>query len=373
MTEDATPQSLEIRGRPKPVRRIRRSVLAGGAAILGLIVIGSTALALRPIEFEASAAELHAPARRDLPESFRRLPTGYDEAKPSSRLGPPLPGDLGAALADTPPSATSYENPFRFDPVIRPERPYSPQTVQQPSQGRQMVSDARASDIFFVNRRGEGSDVAADLLGAGLGPSVIEAGVLTTSPDDADAPTIQAGTLIPASLVTGLNSDLPGHVVAQVTEPVFDTATGNHLLVPQGSRLIGRYDSDVGFGQSRAFVAWSRIIRPDGSSIALGDMGAVDAAGYAGLSDRIDRHTGKLFQAALLSSVLSVSSELGRSDEDRILDALADGNQRTIGRAGEAVVSRQLDVKPTITIRPGSRLSVLVTADLSIHPYGENQ
>ena len=144
------------------------------------------------------------------------------------------------------------------------------------------------------------------------------------------------------------------------------------MLIPQGSRLIGRYDSVIAYGQSRALVVWSRIIMPDGSSIVIDNLPGVDMAGYAGLEDRVDYHAWRLFQAAILSSVLSVSAELGRdSNDDEILEALRDGGQRTINQAGQQIITKQLNVQPTITVRPGYRLRVIVNKDIVLKPYGD--
>ncbi len=181
---------------------------------------------------------------------------------------------------------------------------------------------------------------------------------------------VMAGTIIPASLITGLNSDLPGQVIAQVTEHVYDTPTGEHLLIPQGSKLIGRYDSVIAYGQSRALVVWSRIIMPDGTSITIDNLPGVDMEGYAGLKDRVDHHGFRLFKAAILSSVLSVSSEIGRDRDDDIVNALRDGGQQTINQAGQQIVTKQLQLQPTLKIRPGWRLRVIVNKDIVLQPYG---
>jgi len=171
--------------------------------------------------------------------------------------------------------------------------------------------------------------------------------------------------------VTGINSDLPGQIIAQVTENVYDTPSGDHLLIPQGSRLIGRYDSVIAFGQSRALVAWTRLIMPDGTSISMDNLPGVDLSGYAGLEDKVDFHTLGLFKAAILSSVLSIGSEIGRDSNDSdILEALRDGGQRTFNQAGQEVVTRQLNVQPTIRVRPGWRLRVIVNKDMILQPYG---
>jgi len=166
---------------------------------------------------------------------------------------------------------------------------------------------------------------------------------------------VMAGTIIPASLVTGLNSDLPGQVIAQITENVYDTPTGQHLLLPQGSRLLGRYDSNIDDGQSRALVVWNRLIRPDGSSLVIDNLPGVDLSGQSGLSDRVDRHTGSLFKAAILSSVLSIATELSTDEEDELAEAIRSGGQDTINQAGQQVVTRALSRKPWHNREPRSR------------------
>ena len=180
---------------------------------------------------------------------------------------------------------------------------------------------------------------------------------------------VMAGTIIPASLVTGLNSDLPGQVIAQVTENVYDTPTGQHLLLPQGTRLLGRYDSDIDDGQSRALVVWNRLIRPDGSSLVIENLPGVDLSGQAGLRGSVDRHTGSLFKAAILSSVLSIGAELGTDDEDQIEEAIRRGGQDTFNQAGQRVVTRALSRQPTLRVRPGWRLGVIVNRDLVLTPF----
>jgi type IV secretion system protein VirB10 len=168
-----------------------------------------------------------------------------------------------------------------------------------------------------------------------------------------------------AAALTGLNSDLPGFVIAQVTEHVYDTVTGRHLLLPQGSRLVGKYDNIVAFGQERALVVWQRIILPDGSSIVIDNLPATDTGGYAGLADQVDLHTWKLLKGVALATVLGVGSELafGSSDSD-LIKALQQSTQSTTNRAGQRLVERNLNVQPTITVRPGWPLRVIVHKDI---------
>lgn len=195
----------------------------------------------------------------------------------------------------------------------------------------------------------------------------------TTSPDRLQAPAspfvIQAGSAIPAALLTGLRSDLPGQITAQVTANVFDSPTGRHLLIPQGARLIGAYDSRISFGQRRILLVWNRLILPNGRSIVLERMPGADEAGYAGLEDGVDYHWGRLFLAAGLATLLNLGLELGRDDESDIARAIRESGQDTVGRAGEEIVRRQLSVPPTLTLRPGFPVRVIVHRDLVLEPY----
>jgi len=177
--------------------------------------------------------------------------------------------------------------------------------------------------------------------------------------------TLQAGSLIAASLITGLNSDLPGLVTAQVTENVYDSVTGRSLLIPQGSRLIGSYDSVVAYGQSRALVVWQRIILPDGSSIRIDNVPATDTQGYAGLSDKIDAHTWQLLKGVALSTLLGVGTQLSfGSTESDLVRAIRESAQQSASRAGDQLVTRNLNIQPTLRVRPGWPLRVVVHKDI---------
>ena len=146
--------------------------------------------------------------------------------------------------------------------------------------------------------------------------------------------------------------------------------TGKILLVPQGARLIGQYDAQVAFGQSRALLVWNRIIFPNGRSIVLERQPSTDAAGFAGLEDRVNNHWGMLFKAAILSTLLSVGAEAGTSDsENNLAQAIRQGASQSFNQVGQQVVGRSLNVPPTITIRPGFPVRVLVTHDLVLEPY----
>jgi type IV secretion system protein VirB10 len=184
---------------------------------------------------------------------------------------------------------------------------------------------------------------------------------------------VKAGTLIPTVLISGLNSDLPGQVVAQVRENVYDTVSGNFLLIPQGSRLIAAYDSMVAWGQERVLVCWNRLIRPDGSSIALDCMPGVDLAGYAGFADDVDNHWWKIIAGAVFSSVLAATAQRSQGDvtgfQPTFPQMWASNAAGQINQTGQQLTQKSLQIQPTITVRPGFSVNVLVTKDIVITPY----
>ena len=196
----------------------------------------------------------------------------------------------------------------------------------------------------------------------------------TVSPDRLANPAsryvVQAGAVIPAALITGIRSDLPGQVTAHVTEHVYDSPTGRYLLIPQGAKLIGLYDSQISFGQDRLLLVWTRLIMPNGRSIVLERQPGADTQGFAGLEDEVDQHWGRLFMAAALSTLLGVGSELGATNNDNsIVAALRRGSSDSLNQTGQQVVRRNLNIQPTLTIRPGFPVRVIVNRDLMLAPY----
>lgn len=183
---------------------------------------------------------------------------------------------------------------------------------------------------------------------------------------------IKAGSIIPAALITGLNSDLPGQIVGQVTEPVYDTLAGQHLLIPQGTKIVGRYNADIGYGQNRLQIVWDRLIMPNGNSIGLDSMVGTDKTGAAGLEDQVDYHIPGLVGAVLLSSIIGVGANLATdsSANGSFIDDLGDTAAQQAASVGSGIISRQLDIQPAITIRPGFRLNILVGKDMIFpEPY----
>jgi type IV secretion system protein VirB10 len=270
-----------------------------------------------------------------------------------------------------PPPKESAATEVRPDPLLPP-----PPTTGISDGALTVLTNLRAAERALALASGD-----VDALGASTSDQSRKLTFLKSGPEKeiynphplqtpASPYQLMAGTVIAASLITGLNSDLPGFVIAQVTENVFDTVSGRHLLIPQGSRLIGKYDNIVAFGQERALVVWQRIILPDGSSIVIDNLPASDTGGYAGLADQVDFHTWKLLKGVALATVLGVGSELvfGSSDSD-LVKALQQSTQATTNRAGQRLIERQLNVQPTITVRPGWPLRVIVHKDIVLRPY----
>jgi len=368
---------VRLRGEgPRVVRLSRKAIGITSAA--GLALVGGALLfALRPASHE-QGEELVNTESTAVADGLAAAPRDYTQVP---RLGPPLPGDLGKPILD----AQDRGAVAALPPVGALPASQSPAIAAREAARQRIAQEseaARASRLFFGGGAQPASlvqtDVASGLgsapgIGADAPPAVRAfldrpAERRTASMQQLEAaPTaavLQSGSIIPAALITGIRSDQPGLVTAQVTQNVYDSVTGQRLLIGQGARLIGDYQSDVGFGQRRVLLAWNRLILPDGRSIVLERQPAADPAGYAGLEDRVDYHWGGVLKAALVSTILGIGGELGAGGDSELVRALRRGSQDSIGRAGEQVVSRELDVRPTLTIRPGYPVRVLVTRDI---------
>lgn len=189
---------------------------------------------------------------------------------------------------------------------------------------------------------------------------------------------VKTGAVIPGIMVTGINSELPGNIIAQVSQNVFDTATGNHLLLPQGAKLFGVYDSRVIYGQERVLVAWNRVVFPDGSAVTLGAMPGSDQSGYAGYTDKVDNHYFRIFGSAILMSMISGGMAYtmdsldsgGDSDNPTLQNEMGSALAAQLGQATLQLLQKNLNIKPTLEIRPGYQFNVIVTKDLVFErPY----
>lgn len=391
MSENAAgppPPDLSLRGSAPNVMRLSRKAMAmlgiaGGLAIGGALTYGlRSATHTPPVELVDTASPAKADAVQAAPKDYSQVP----------KLGPPLPGDLGGPIV-----AAQTLGKDVVPPPMGTVPPTQNAAVDPRQAARQRVAQerdaARTSRLFLG---GEQASATAAPAAAGTPPALagpspnVEAAppvatgkqaFLDRQPDrtvvSAERLTppvspniLQAGAIIPAALVTGIRSDLPGQIVAQVTQNVYDSPTGRILLVPQGAKLIGRYDSEISFGQDRVLLAWDRLILPDGRSILLDSQPGADAAGGAGLKDRVDNHWDGIFKAALVSTLLGVGAEVGSGSEDDLVRALRQGTSSSINQTGQQVVQRQLGMRPTLTIRPGAPLRVIVTRDLVLEPIG---
>lgn len=368
---------LQLRSRRPPVVRLSRKVLIGLGAVSALAVLGAVGYAMTAQRAAKTSPELYNVGAGP-PEQVRALPKDY-RAPP--RLGPPLPGDLGGPILAAGGPAPEIGEPPQGDDAAQDAAAQA--EIQRLVQEREA---ARTSRLFASDTQSASSPpalgavpmlaVAGPDSGIGDGPLASDVDRRTTSPDRLSSPAspyvVQAGAVISAALVTGIRSDLPGQIVGQVTQNVYDTPSGRHLLIPQGARLVGTYENRIAFGQNRVLLAWTRLILPDGRSLVLEKLPAADARGYAGLEDQVDRRWSGLFGMAALSTLLGVGAELGSSDDDSdILRALRDGASGTFNQVGQQAVGRGLSLAPTLTIRPGFPVRVMVTRDLVLEPYRE--
>lgn len=379
---------MRLRAEAPRVTRLSRKVLAGIGLVASVGLGGALIYALQTRDGGKSAEELYSTENRSTADGLAGLPRDYSGVP---QLGPPLPGDLGRPIL----SAQNRGQPMPDPGGVAP----NPGLSAEEQRRLQEIESARTAKLFAGTENRPTPPSASgtatvvppptpDLASLGLAPQPATpsaqdrqlaflnaaADRRTVSPDRIAAPAspniLQAGAVISAALITGIRSDLPGQVTAQVTENIYDSPTGRILLVPQGTRIIGQYDNNVQFGQSRVLLVWNRLIFPNGRSIVLERQPGADAEGYAGLQDGVDYHWWDLAKAAGLSTLLSIGAELTTNDDDRLIQAIRNGGQDTINDAGQQIVRRQLNIAPTLTIRPGFPVRVIVTRDLVLEPYG---
>lgn len=398
MTDPANkldPAALALRGQPRRIVRFKRGLMVTTAATGCIAIAGVTWFALKTHPVHAGKTkELYNTDHKPPPDALAGLPGDYGSVP---QLGPPLPGDLGRGVVDHQ-RQSSQVGTSASAQAVDAERQH---LAQQETQAREAGVLAETSAKMGLGGPVAAAAGTASDAGSAVGVTVAKpAGdrlsldpdhdqnnqqrkldFLAKGPsDNIDNPhtlqtpaspyEVMAGSIIAASLITGLDSDLPGTVIAQVTENVFDSATGRFLLVPQGSRLIGSYDSVVAFGQSRALLAWQRIILPDGSSIQIDNLPATDVSGYAGLSDKVDYHTWTLLKGIAMSTLLGVGTQVtfGNNESD-LVEAIRESTQESASQAGQRIVEKDLNIQPTLKVRPGWPLRVIVHKDLTLRPW----
>ncbi len=362
MTVPAEPSAapdLSIRARPPSPKRLSRKVLLAGVCGLAALVVLALAMGLNVTPRSGRQAQAPASANASPPETIAGAPLHYDAGAFAGdsetqelELAPPSDAAwIGQAPAEAPAPSRPTEDPealARAAPIgfslegegDRGSRPSAARTAERHGAflSAQGASDARLDAVLLPPR------------------SQFE---------------LMAGSVIAAALTTELNSDLPGRVIAQVTAPVYDSITGRHLLIPQGARLIGAYDSDVAYGERRLLVVWNRLILPNGWSIDLEGMGATDPAGAAGLTDRTDNHLGRLATAIGLAAIVSVVADRAEGDDDESLtQSVGDAAAQEAARAGGRIIDRDLEVRPALRVRAGAPVRVLIMRDIRLRPYG---
>jgi len=419
---------------PKPkVKTVDKRKVGILAAVLGGAVAVAFVVAFSPKPKQSKEAE-EKPAEpvsaSNRAEVLNALPGDYSDAakrraQEVPQLGPPMPGEIGqmqleaqrAAAAQAgqpmPAGAPAYNNPQ----YTAQQQFYAQQELER----LKRAADARSASPGFGRGGSAGGAGTGGALTAGapLSPDELlrqnlfaQAGGAPAATgldnkaarDDANrqddkrdflrneradshvlaqgvqgpaTPTvISAGTIIPALFLTGINSDLPGQITAQVSQPVYDTPTGRHVVIPQGSVLIGTYDSRVTFGQNRVLLVWQRLRFPNGASLNLEGMPGVDMSGYAGVRDKVNNHWGKLITSVVLSSTLSAAVAVAEGDSFSSFErdagqAASQGAAQAINQAGGQIVQRSLQIQPTLEIRPGQRVAVMVNKDLALPPYVE--
>lgn len=343
----AAQPDLAIRTRPPSPKRLSRKVLLGGAITLGAIVAAALLFGLSAQPSNRGREADAIATAGGPPESIQGAPGQYAT---SDLQG----GVLDEVLLEedvptlAPPSDPAWSGQAGPSAAPGPPPGPSPQEI------------ARTAPILFSSASAAEANAALDneRLASRLRPPRSRFEVL-------------AGAVIPAALATELNSDLPGRVIAQVTAPVFDSVTGAHLLIPQGSRLIGTYDNSVRYGDRRILLIWNRLILPNGWSINLEGMQGSDPAGAAGLSDRTDMHLDRLIAAIGMSAIVSVvanNAEEGNEDGS-LAQNVGDAAAQEAARTGGRIIDRELSVRPTLRVRAGAPVRVLVMRDIQLRPY----
>jgi type IV secretory pathway VirB10-like protein len=404
------PATLALRASPRPVTRLNRRTIAALMGGVGLIVFLATMWALQPKRAKKAdtGPELQATQQVTHADGLQTLPRDYASIPKVPQLGPPA-GEFGRPVLREEHAAGIASEAVQSD--FRPNSEVDADRV-----GRLRIQDeaeaaAKAQVFFQTGKHGRDPENAAEssprtrpLSESGLPEMPTSVGAPGASRDDVldqnqqdhkqsfvnhasdpkiyssaslQAPRspyqIMAGTIIPAALVTGINSDLPGEIIATVTQNVYDTVTGRYLLLPQGSRLLGQYDSQVTYGQRRVLLVWTRLLMPDGSSVVLERLPGVDGAGYSGVEDGVNWHWGRIFAGAALTTLLGVNAQLvaanTNTNSGSIVIATRQSAQDSVNQVGQQITRKNLSIQPTLTARPGLQLNVIVNKDIVLRPY----
>jgi type IV secretory pathway VirB10-like protein len=405
-----TPESLTGSGKAPSVKRFNRKMLAIIGAIAGVVIILAFAVGLQPPKPKAPEP-VATTARPPVPNAaVNSLPGGYDALVP--QLGEARAGDLGAIAANTP-SLGGQVSPNAAPRQLTPIEQYA----QQVELDRLRSEDrARGATVSFGSAGGNDSSIASPSAGAadatqlqerllelaqrGGAPGAAPVSASLSARDDANRQddkaafvdksretdfqlhatvqraqspyTLFAGTILPCVLTQGIDSDLPGQIGCMISQNVYDTVTGRFLLLPQGTKVIGTYDSRIAYGQERVLVVWTRLLRPDGSTLSLEGMPGIDLSGYAGLTGHVNNHYLRLLAGVVLGSILGASAQIavGANSQNPSFSQLAiQGAGQNINEAGQQITRKNLNIQPTIEVPPGGRLNIFATKDLILPPW----
>lgn len=381
-TAQEPPPLDAIRVRGPQARGLNKPAIlaAAGGGVAIVLVLASGAFSSGPSRKPAETKPMMSdPARPEMAQgAIRTLPADYTQTARQApepvlveppQLGPPLPGDV-AAFAQ-PESVLRGRAP---DPAYGWDAAESDATMAAASAIDEEVKGAERSALFFALRNEPEQRFAPTNQPPTPGPLTSLRPEPSPEPSSTSVSTDRSlfpGAVIPASLVTELNSESPGPVIAQVTQSIYDSATGRILLIPQGARLIGDYKSSSRYGQSRVAITWARLIMPNGTERVL-DETAVSPNGAAGVSGDVDNHWGDVFGAAALGTLINVGvattedpqitfSGVGAISRDPVDQAIQDGVQRSASTVTNRVVDRGLAIPPTIRVQAGARISIIVT------------
>jgi type IV secretory pathway VirB10-like protein len=407
------PATLALRASPRPVTRLNRRTVAALMGSMGLIVFLATMWALQPKGNKKpnSGPELQATQQVTHTDGLQTLPRDYASIPKVPQLGPPA-GEFGRPVLREEQDAGIASEAGQSD--FRPNSEVDADRVSRLRQQDEAEAAAKAQVFFQTGKHGRDAGNAAESSPGNRSPSESDSPALPGASPSTAAPLpsrddvldqnqqdhkqsfinhtsdpkiystaslqkprspyqIMAGTVIPAALVTGINSDLPGEIIATVTQNVYDTVTGRYLLLPQGSRLLGQYDSQVTYGQRRVLLVWTRLLMPNGSSIMLERLPGVDGAGYSGVEDGVNWHSGRIFAGAVLTTLLGVNAQLvaanTNTNSGSIVIATRQSAQDSVNQVGQQITRKNLSIQPTLTARPGLPLNVIVNKDIVLRPY----
>jgi type IV secretion system protein TrbI len=409
------PATLALRASPRPVTRLNRRTLAALMGGVGLIVFLATMWALQPNRHKKSdtGPELQATQQVTHADGLQTLPRDYASIPKVPQLGPPA-GEFGRPVLREEQAAGIASEAGADQPDFRPNSEIDANRVERLRQQDEAQAAAKAQVFFQTGQHGRDAGNPAESVPATRSPPDSDLPSSTGAPPSPGAPLpprddvvdqnqqdrkqsfinhtsdpkiysssslqtprspyqIMAGTIIPAALVTGINSDLPGEIIATVTQNVYDTVTGRYLLLPQGSRLLGQYDSQVTYGQRRVLLVWTRLLMPDGSSMVLERLPGVDMAGYSGVEDGVNWHWGQIFVGAVLTTLLGVNAQLvaanTNTNSGSIVIATRQSAQDSVNQVGQQITRKNLSIQPTLTARPGLPVNVIVNKDIVLRPY----